>query len=361
MKALKIIGIVVVVVLLGGFILRMALDKEFNVTSQVSVDAPKEVVWEHVASLEKQNEWSPWADKDPNMTSYYEGKSGAIGSLYHWSGNDEVGEGEQEITALTPMERVEQDLRFIAPWESTAEVFFNVGDGENGSVTVEWGFVSEHTKMSAIMDFFMDMAGSIEADYKLGLDNLKAMCEAVEYEEVPEPVADVFTIDGYDINNTEIKNATYIGVRQVIAQDKIQEFMSSSYQTIMEGLENAGYEPAGAPSALYFEWNMEEETADMAAVFPLGDAEADVVGLESFNVPQGRAFQVDYYGDYDNMVAVHGALEKGMHEKGMQLSNAVVEEYLTDPGTEEDPSKWLTRITYPVIEAEQIEAEQPES
>lgn len=356
MKALKIIGIVVVVVILGVFVLGMALDKEFKVTADVSIDAPKEVVWQHVASLEMQNKWSPWADKDPNMTSSYKGESGQVGSLYHWSGNDDVGEGEQEITALNPMTRVEQDLRFLAPWESTAEVFFNVGDGENGSATVEWGFVSEHTNMSAIMDFFMDMAGSIETDYKLGLDNLKDMCEAVEVETVPEPVADVFTIDGYDINNTEIMNATYIGVRQVIPQDQIQEFMSKSYQTIMEGLKNAGYEPAGAPSALYFEWNVEEETADMAAVFPLGNTEADVMGLESFNVPQGRAFQVDYYGDYDNMIAVHGALEKGMNEKGMQLSNAVVEEYLTDPSTEEDPSKWLTRITYPVIEAGQPES-----
>jgi len=60
------------------------------------------------------------------------------------------------------------------------------------------------------------------------------------------------------------------------------------------------------------------------------------------------ALVVDYYGNYDGTVAAHSALEKYMKENNMadQLAFPVIKECVTDPMTEPDPSKWLTRVYY---------------
>jgi len=48
------------------------------------------------------------------------------------------------------------------------------------------------------------------------------------------------------------------------------------------------------------------------------------------------------------MKDAHEALGAYMEEKNMKLVGAVMEEYVTDPMSEKDQSKWLTKISYPV-------------
>lgn len=344
-KVLIVIGLLVVA-LLATALLR---DKEFKVEASISIDAPKEIVWEHISSLQKQNEWSPWSALDPNMTTEHKGNPGEVGSTYHWKGNDDVGEGEQEITAVTPMERIEQDLRFIAPFESTADVFINLKDGENGAQIVEWGFDSEHNFMSGLIDLFADMEGSIKKDYDKGLAALKEMVEAIKVE-VPEeaPVADVINVDGFDILNMEMPNAAFIGVRQEVAIDKVNDFLASTYKSVSEELANAGYEPTGMPSALYFSWDEEAGTTDVAAAMPMGPSEVGLVGFETFNLAQGPAFVIDHHGDHEGLPAAHAAILKALEGNGMEAAGPALEEYIIDGNTEADPNKWHTKITYAV-------------
>jgi effector-binding domain-containing protein len=45
------------------------------------------------------------------------------------------------------------------------------------------------------------------------------------------------------------------------------------------------------------------------------------------------------------MANAHGAMADYMKEKGLEHS-VVIEEYLSDPGSEKDSTKWLTNIFY---------------
>ena len=99
-------------------ILAMLAPKTYDVSRSIIINSPKDKVFKALRSLKKQDEWSPWAKKDPNMKKEYKGTDGEVGSVTHWVGNKDVGEGEQEITKIIDGERVEGELRFLKPWKS---------------------------------------------------------------------------------------------------------------------------------------------------------------------------------------------------------------------------------------------------
>ncbi len=68
--------------------------------------------------------WSPWAEKDTNMTVEYTGGDGAVGSTSTWSGNKDVGKGSQTISVLQPNAYVESQLKFMEPMEGEATALY---------------------------------------------------------------------------------------------------------------------------------------------------------------------------------------------------------------------------------------------
>ena len=95
--------------------------KKYHFEKSIVINAPVEKVWQNVNSMKAVNSWSPFLDYDKNMKQTYSGVSGQVGDTYHWSGNDEAGEGEEKITALEPNKKSSVNIRFIKPFEGNAE------------------------------------------------------------------------------------------------------------------------------------------------------------------------------------------------------------------------------------------------
>ena len=74
--------------------------KNYNVSRSIEIKRPKGVVFEYLKFLKNQDEWSPWAKRDPNMEKKFTGTDGEVGGINYWKGNKQVGEGEQEITKI---------------------------------------------------------------------------------------------------------------------------------------------------------------------------------------------------------------------------------------------------------------------
>ena len=55
--------------------------------------------------------WSPWMRKDPSIVKQYRGTDGTVGFVQSWSGNKEVGVGEQEIKNISEGSRIDYELR----------------------------------------------------------------------------------------------------------------------------------------------------------------------------------------------------------------------------------------------------------
>jgi effector-binding domain-containing protein len=68
------------------------------------------------------------------------------------------------------------------------------------------------------------------------------------------------------------------------------------------------------------------------------------LGSETF--PMQNAASIDYYGDSAKNQMAHFALNDYVQDRKLTQTSPVLEEYVSDPIKEKDPSKWLTKIYY---------------
>lgn len=139
---------------------------------------------------------------------------------------------------------------------------------------------------------------------------------------------------------------TYIGKKDTVSFDAIGNFFTEHLGRIYGGIQSSNLTATGQPSGLYWEWDMENSRTVMAAAIPVDDITAMIEGYEVIDIAAGRSLATDYYGPYEQSIRAHEALDAYLAEHEIANPSVVIEEYLTDPGTEPDPSKWHTRITY---------------
>lgn len=336
MKALKVIlGIIVVII--GSFlILCMVADENFDVREEKKVAVSKEFAMNYLADLEKFHEWSPWTHLDPNEEWSVE-NNGEVGAKYSWKGNDQVGEGYQEITSIGA-DRIDFKITFVKPMEDQGEVFFEVHEAGEDSVTIAWGY---HSELAFIARGFVAMMGAVDmlkGEYIKGLDNLKPMIES-DYASYLENQSNV--------KEVELPRMTYLAKRSHVAMQEIGAFFGKELPALFTVSQAKELVAKTAPCGLYFGAPNNDSTEVAAA---MGFAAVEPIkGYELIEVPATKALQLDYYGAYENMESGLMELHDYADKKGYQISNMHIEEYVTDPSTVTDTAQWLTKITF-VIE-----------
>lgn len=130
-----VIGLVVLIAILAS-----VAPKTYDVSRSISISKSISEVFDYVWLLKKQDEWGPWAKKDPNIVKKFTGTDGEVGAINSWKGNKEMGEGEQEITGIKFNEVVETQLRFLKSFKSISDAYIRVLDEGNDSTKVTWGF-----------------------------------------------------------------------------------------------------------------------------------------------------------------------------------------------------------------------------
>ena len=151
---------------------------QYVVERMETIAASPEDVFVRVGNLENWDDFSPWAELDPDMRKTYAGQPGAVGSTYHWTGNRKVGEGNMTITDTTPNERVVLDLKFIKPFKSESVTELDLSPSGDGTA-VTWRMTGANTFMVKVMSLFgKSMDKMVGPDFEKGLSKLKAVTEA---------------------------------------------------------------------------------------------------------------------------------------------------------------------------------------
>ncbi len=176
-KILGILGGLLLLVIIVLAVLVFITPSDFKVEREVTINKPKAEVFDYVKLLKNQNEWGPWVKKDPAIKQEYKGTDGEVGFVSSWESNmEEVGSGEQEIKKITDS-RIDSELRFKKPFESTAQAFMTLDEASPTSTKVKWGFTGNMPKPMNLMLVFMDMDKEVGKDFDEGLKNLKAIIE----------------------------------------------------------------------------------------------------------------------------------------------------------------------------------------
>jgi len=172
---------VVLYIVLGIVVLFLVLaaiaPKNYNVSRSIEINKTKSVVFDYLKSLKKQDEWSPWGKRDPNMKKKFTGTDGEVGAISYWKGNKDVGEGEQEITKIVEGDSIESELRFLKPFKSTSDAYIITKEVEQDRTKVIWGFSGKNKFPMSIMMLFMSMDKAIGKDFEEGLASLKEILE----------------------------------------------------------------------------------------------------------------------------------------------------------------------------------------
>jgi effector-binding domain-containing protein len=269
------------------------------------------------------------------MKLTYSGTDGEVGGEYSWAGNKDVGTGSQKITKMEDMKRQETELKF-GDFDGVSTTYIQMDEGENGEIKITWGMNSPMPRPYNLMGFMMK--SMIEKDYDEGLANLKTICEK-EAKENPSM--------SLNVSEMEWKNTSYLTIRKKIPANTIASFFGESFGKAYAAITKAGQKP-GIPSGLVYMWDETTMSADIAAAVECPANMKPIAGLEKVDLAASKAVYVDFYGKYEKTGLAHEAINKYIQEHKLEPIMPSIEQYITDPMSEKDTAKWLTKVIYMV-------------
>lgn len=153
-------------------IIALFVKKEFRVEKQVTINRPKQEVFNYLKLLKNQEQYSVWVMRDPNVKMTYTGTDGTAGATSAWESNDKhVGIGEQEIKKIADGEMVEVEIRFKKPFEDTNYARTTVSSTNGTQTTVSNLFYGKNNYPKNIMNLMINrMVGK---DMQTNLQNMK--------------------------------------------------------------------------------------------------------------------------------------------------------------------------------------------
>lgn len=333
MKALKTIGIILLALVAIVLVLGLIAPKAYNVERSIVINAPRTAVFPYLQTFEKQRTWSPWMERDANMQTEIIGTDGTVGAINRWKSKVE-GNGEQEIVAITPAERLETKIRFEGMGESNASLSTTDADG---GTKVTWQVDGKMPFPFNVMGLFMNMNKMIGNDFDKGLTKLKTMLEST-----PK------TYGGYTVQEMDAPAQYFIGFREKISMDEMSsERFGQHLPKVFAAVQAAKVEMVGNPCGLFFLWDEPNKQVDLAYAVPV-KTKAEIKGFSTIEIPAGKRLSVDYYGPYAGTGAAHLAMDEYVQEHNLVSDIPVWEQYITDPMAEPDTAKWLTKVYYPV-------------
>ncbi len=335
MKILKYLLYAVIALVLIAVILGITGPKSFDVHRSAVVSGSPDQVWPYVSQLKNLNLWSPWAEKDTAMVQEYSGEDGTVGASVSWKG-EKVGSGSQTIAVVDAANKYfETSLHFDGAMGGDATSYSTLKDTTGGTL-VTWGLKGENGFVGRIFATFMNMDKMMAPDFERGLTKLTELMAAA-----PKSGG-----SSMEVVPGDFAGAKYLGIRGTMTFDKLEAFYGKSYEAIFPALEKAGAKPVSAPSALYYKWDMQTSTTELAAAVAFsGDMKAPA-GMEVIDLPAGKSLTINYMGGYNGVGKAHEAMDAYIQQNKLSQLAPVIEEYITDPGTEPDSNKWLTKVVY---------------
>lgn len=310
--------------------------KNFNTEKSLTIDAPKNMLFNMVDDYKTMQKWSPWFDKDPDMKIEYGASTQGMDASYSWSGNKQVGSGKMTTIESTPATVHKARMEFEG-FDDASTAEFNFNDKE-GKTEVIWKHYSE-SDLPFLMRGMMWITGAkktMEKDFVTGLNRMAELAA----DRVKNKM-----YDGYKIIENTQDEKHFVMNRQEVPFGSVQQFYAANLGSLFAKVQSADVEMDGKPCGLFYNINQSTQKADMAAAIPIKDPLA-IKGAQSLSLPESQSVVVEYYGDYQGTVKAHDAIASYMNDYGLLHNPPYIEEYVTDPGEEPDPKKWLTKITY---------------
>jgi hypothetical protein len=180
MKALKIIGIILLVIIAIGLVAVLMQPGQAHIEKSIVINAPASSVFPEVSDFQKFNAWSPWAKMDPEAKQTIEGPAASVGHKMAWDG-PKTGTGTQWTEEIRENEYVKNGMKFGGSETTYYNEFILTPEGDGTKVT--WTYDGANAGLSG-KAMWLVMGSMLSNQYEQGLNDLK---QIVESKPAPQP------------------------------------------------------------------------------------------------------------------------------------------------------------------------------
>lgn len=310
----------------------LLLPAKVHIERSLVINASQKSVFEQVNVLKNWEKWSPWLQMDTTIQHSYSGPPSGIGATYNWKSNDKnIGNGSISIIYSTPPASLLVNLDYGDKGKSTGKFLF---EKVNQGTKVTWSLESDLGLNPVSRWFGLLMDRIAGPDLENGLLNLD------------ELLKDIKVVNGFEIINYEVPARVLLSVRDTASPETITSKLASMYKRISHFMKLSGFPPTGAPLAIFH--NYSSSNFDLEACIPIATVVTTPKGLNCIESTSQKTIMVKYFGSYKMITTAYTALLTYIKDKELQVTGPCWEEYVTDPASEPDSTKWQTNIYYPV-------------
>ena len=333
MKALKVIGIIVGILLALILIIPLFLPNPAEVSAETEIALEPGQIFPVVASYSNRTLWDPWLLTDSTAEAKIEPKAGYVGSTYSWEG-DMLGTGKMEVISVVENTHILSSLWFgEVPDPAVVEWHF---EAVKGGTKVTWSFSQDAAYPFGRLGMIFGKM-FLSQSFQSGLAKLKEVMESAP----PRPSSALAEVE---VGVQEAFSAMVVKTSGKMSD--ISTILSDSYTKVFAEVGKQGLQPAGPPFADYLEYDTEKGTVTIVAgtsVAEAGKKSGEVVPVvyNEMKVLKGK-----HTGPYEKLSESFMKMEKYAADNGLETTGEAFEFYLTDPGDEPDPAKWVTGIAY---------------
>lgn len=340
-KFLKISGIVLLSLAFLVMVPPIFMDRSYTASSSIVIESSQYNVFPYFADLRNWEKWSPWKEKDTTTKYIYSENSFGAGSTMEWdSKNEELGTGKITTVQFKKFHHINYQLDFKKPFESHSGGQIFVDKLNDKEIKVTWTNTGKlKWPLERWFNTVMSFKKMLEKDFAKGLKKLETIVEAGPQRKLP-----VVKPEKVELPEQLIFSVMY----EVIRNAEISAKIGESYATINKAIERTGAVAKKEPPLCLF-YSHNPTTSKMRPGIIVEGKFALKGDVECIPISAGKNLRFSYFGDYNNMEATYDAIDMYLEEnKISKRENYTWESYVTDPGMEPDPSKWLTYIYVPV-------------
>jgi hypothetical protein len=317
MKALKVIGIIVGVLVAAILIIPLFLPATAEVSSFTDREA-----------------WDPWVALDSTTVVTIESKPGYVGSTYDWEG-ERLGYGKMEVVSVKEDESIESNLWF-GDMDDPATVRWSFEPTDEGTHAV-WSY-EQATPYPFSRLGMMIGKGVMKRSFESGLASLKEHLEANP--PALSPLGPI-TIDAQQPFHALVAKRS--GKVEALSGE-----FAGLFELVMEEVQKQQLQIAGPGFAHYTEYDEATGTITFLAGFVVGTPGKGSGEVMAVSYDGMKVVQAVHNGPYEDFIRSYEILERYIEENGFETTGESFEFYTVSAPQEQDPSSWLTLITFPL-------------
>lgn len=160
-----------------GLVLLVAflLPNKYSISKTIIVNAAIKDCYMKIADLNNYKQWNPFAQMEPDASSFISGEANTVGHQYTWDGK-KIGTGGLTILTVTPYTSIELELAFLKPFNSKAKDAWSFEQLPNNQVKITWANTGE-LKFPVARLMGPMIHKNLSQQFEKGLENIKTLCE----------------------------------------------------------------------------------------------------------------------------------------------------------------------------------------